>query len=152
LETDRVSEISAAVGGQVGTLHHSSLVTVARERVLEACMLVVEDGQFYHLSTITGLDEGETIAIFYHFWKGTGFITVKTSVPKADPRVPSVSASLPSALFYEAEVMDMLGVVFEGNAMVGKKLLLPDAYPPQAPPPLRKEADPEKIRKMMGLE
>jgi len=152
LETDRVSKISAAVGGQAGTLRHSSLLTVATERVLEACILVVEDGQFYHLSTITGLDEGETIAVFYHFWKGNGFITVKTSVPKADPKLPSVSASLPSALFYEAEVMDMLGVVFEGNPMVGKKLLLPDAYPPQAPPPLRKEADPEKIRKMMGLE
>jgi len=152
LETDRVSKISAAVGDHAGTLRHSSLLTVAPERVLEACMLVVEDGQFYHLSTITGLDEGETIDVFYHFWKGNGFITVKTSVPKADPKLPSVSASLPSALFYEAEVMDMLGVVFEGNPMVGKKLLLPDAYPPQAPPPLRKEADPEKIRKMMGLE
>jgi len=152
LEAERASEISAAVGGQVGALHHSALVTVAPERVLEACKLVVEDGQFYHLSTITGVDEGETISIFYHFWKGGGFITVKTSVPKSNPRLPSVSPSLPAALFYEAEVMDMLGVLFEGNPLVGRKLLLPDAYPPQAPPPLRKEADPEKIRKMMGLE
>ncbi len=152
METERLSEVSAAVGGQIGALQHSGLVTVAPERVCEACMMVVRDGQFYHLSTITGVDEGDSVAIFYHFWKGGGFLTVKTSVPKASPRLPSVSLSLPAALFYEAEVMDMLGVVFEGNPMVGRKLLLPDAYPPQAPPPLRKEADPEKIRRMMGLE
>lgn len=152
METDRVSKISTALGAQVAAMRHSSLLTVPPERVQEACTLVVEDGQFYHLATITGLDEGETLAIFYHFWKGSSFITIKTSVPKANPKLPSVSGSLPSAVFYEAEIMDMLGVVFDGNPMVGKKLLLPDAYPPEAPPILRKEADPEKIRKMMGLE
>ncbi|HUI01028.1 MAG TPA: NADH-quinone oxidoreductase subunit C [Nitrososphaerales archaeon] len=152
METERAARISAAVGGQVGSLRHSALVTVAPDRVVEACKLVVEDGQYYHLSTITGIDEGENISVLYHFWKGGGFVTVKTSVPKSNPRLPSVSASLPAALFYEAEVMDMLGVVFEGNPRMGTKLLLPDAYPPEAPPPLRKEADPEKIRKMMGLE
>lgn len=152
METQRASEISAAVGGSPGALQHSALVTVPPERVAEACALVVLDGQYYHLTTITGLDEGEVITIFYHFWRGESFITIKTSVPKANPRLASVSNSLPSALLYEAEVMDMLGVVFEGNPFAGRKLLLPDSYPPQAPPPLRKEADPEKIRKMMGLE
>lgn len=152
METEKASEISAVVGGQLGTMRHSVLLTVAPERLVETCKLVVADGQLYHLTTVTGLDGGEAFEIFYHFWKGSAFLTVKTSVPKADPRLPSVSGSLPAALFYEAEVMDMLGVVFEGNPMVGKKLLLPDSYPPEAPPPLRKDADPEKIRRMMGLE
>jgi len=63
-----------------------------------------------------------------------------------------VSEFIPSATLYEAEIQDLLGVAFEGNPYLGKKLLLPDDYPPDATPPLRKDADPEKIRKMMKLE
>ncbi len=152
MEIDRVAKISAATGAQVTRLGNSTVLAVGPDLVLETCRLVVEDGQFYHLTTVSGMDEGETIGVLYHFWRGKEFISVKTSVPKASPMIPSISTALPAALFYEAEVMDMLGVVFVGNPLVGKKLLLPETYPPEAPPPLRKEADPEKIRRMMHLE
>jgi hypothetical protein len=35
---------------------------------------------------------------------------------------------------------------------LGKKLILPDVYPPDAPPPLQKGTEPHKIKKMMELE
>jgi NADH:ubiquinone oxidoreductase subunit C len=152
METERVTKISSAVGGQVRRIQNSWILEVGPDHIGDACRMVVEDGEYYHLSTITGLDSGEKIDVLYHFWRGKEFINLKTSVPKADPRLRSISDILPAALFYEAEVMDLLGVVFENNPLVGKKLLLPDAYPENAPPPLRKEADPEKIRRMMGLE
>lgn len=152
MESELASRISAALGGAASSSRSSEYVTVEPSKVVEACKLVAAEGDFYHLTTITGVDDGESIGLLYHFWRGKEFLTVKTSVPKANPTLPSISADLPVAIFYEAEVMDMLGVVFEGNPMVGKKLLLPDVYPPEAPPPLRREADPEKIRRMMGLE
>ena len=68
------------------------------------------------------------------------------------PSIPSVTGALPAATLYESEVADLFGVRFEGNPVTGRKLLLPDTYPKDAPPPMTKEANPEKIRKMMGLE
>ncbi len=130
----------------------STVLAVSPAKVAEACRGVSALPGLYHLSTITGMDLGEEIALLYHFWEGRRFVQVRTQVPKADPRLPSVSSLIPSATLYEAEIQDLLGVVFEGNPYVGKKLLLPDSYPPEAPPPLRKDADPEKIRKMMELE
>jgi Ni,Fe-hydrogenase III component G len=127
-------------------------VVVGPEKIVDACKLVVQDGEFYHLTTITAIDEGQVISIFYHFWRGKEFLTVKTSVPKTEPRLQSITEAVPAAVFYEAEVADLLGVTFVGSPMAGKKLLLPDSYPPQAPPPLRKESNPAQLRKMMGLD
>lgn len=152
METDRVSKLAAAVEATATRQRNSVILAVRPERIVEACKLVVADGEFYHLTTITAIDEGQAIAIFYHFWRGREFITVKTSVPKTDPRLQTIAEAIPAALFYEAEVADMLGVVFLGSPMAGKKLLLPDNYPPQTPPPLRKESNPDQLRKMMGLD
>ena len=106
----------------------------------------------FHLSTMTGFDWGETIEILYHFWQGKRFVDVRTSVPKSAPRMKSVSGEIAAATLYEAEIQDILGVSFDGNPFQGKRLLLPDNYPAEAPPPLTKEANPEKISKMLELE
>lgn len=125
---------------------------VRPDQLIEACVSVSSIPGLYHLSTITGVDLGQQIALMYHFWRGREFVVVATEVPKTDPRLPSLSGMLPAATLYEAEVKDLLGVKFEGNPFAERRLLLPDSYPAEAPPPLLKEADPEKIRKMMGLE
>jgi Ni,Fe-hydrogenase III component G len=130
----------------------STILQVPPSEAAEACLAVSKLPGFYHLSTITGMDQGETIALLYHFWQGRRFIVVKTEVPKGDARLRSLAPDLPSATLYEAEIQDLLGVTFYGNPYVGKRLLLPDSYPADAPPPLRSEADPRKIRKEMGLE
>lgn len=130
----------------------STIVSVPPDKVTEACVAVASLPGLNHLSTITGMDLGEQIAILYHFWQGRHFVQVRTLVPKSAPRLRSLSASIAAATLYEAEIQDILGVAFDGNPYLGKKLLLPDNYPADAPPPLRKEADPEKIRKMMELE
>jgi Ni,Fe-hydrogenase III component G len=138
--------------GQLTSGKKYQIITVKPERVLEACKAVSSLPGLYHLSTITALDLGKEVSIYYHFWQGKRFLVVKTNVPKANPTVPSITSDLPAATLYESEVADLFGVRFAGNPMTGKRLLLPDTYPRDAPPPLTKEADPEKIRKMMGLE
>ena len=144
--------LAAKLGGSVATHLKTVELNVPPDKVLEACKSVSSMPGLYHLSTITGLDLGEEIGLLYQFWQGRGFVVVRTAVPKTNPKIQSISETLPSATLYEAEIQDLLGVSFEGNPYLGKKLLLPDNYPAEAPPPLRKEADPEKIRKMMGLE
>lgn len=153
MDNDKFREIAADFGGTVSTNRNSSVLTVKLEDVHQACkMIAAELPNFYHLTTITGVDEGATISLYYHFWSLKEFLSLKTSVPKENLSIPSISDIFPSSLLYEAELKDMLGITFEGNSLKGHKLLLPDNYPPEAPPPLRKEADPEKIRKLMQLE
>jgi NADH:ubiquinone oxidoreductase subunit C len=152
LPTDDLTQLAASLGGTLSPGLKSTSLWVTPEKVPDACRAVSGLPGLYHLSTITGLDLGETIALHYHFWQGKAFVVVSTEVPKASPRLQSLSPFLPAATLYEAEIQDLLGVAFEGSPYLGKKLLLPDDYPADAPPPLRKEADPEKIRKMMKLE
>ncbi len=152
IDKEFISNLSQSLGGTLSEIRKSSVITVDPRSVKEACRLISGSSDLYHISTITGVDEGETVSLYYHFWKDEQFLTIKTQVPKSNPRLESASGVLPAATLYEAEVKDLLGVIFEGNPFMEGKLLLPDNYPPDAPPPLRKEADPEKIRKMMGLE
>jgi len=152
LSIESMQAIAAETGGTVNEIKKAIILNVSREKVPEACAKVASMPGFYHLSTITALDMGEQIAVMYHFWKGKMFATVKTTVPKTDARIPSVTAVVPAAVFYEAEVKDLMGVFFEGNPYMKGRFVLPDEYPADAPAPLRKEADPAKIRKMLGLE
>ena len=152
MSSEELTGLAVKLGGSVTTHVKTVELNVPPDKVLEACKSVSSMPGLYHLSTVTGLDLGEEIGILYQFWQGRGFVVVRTVVPKTDARLQSISGSLPSATFYEAEIQDLLGVSFEGNPYLGKRLLLPDDYPAEAPPPLRKEADPKKIRKMMGLE
>ena len=152
MSSDALAGLAAKLGGSVVSHVKSVELVVSPDKVPEACKTIASMTGFYHLSTITGLDLGEEIGILYHFWQGKSFLVVRTSLPKTNARIKSITESLPSAVLYEAEIQDLLGVAFEGNPYLGKKLLLPDKYPADAPPPLRKEADPDKIRKMLELE
>jgi NADH:ubiquinone oxidoreductase subunit C len=152
LSSEELEELAAKLGGSLSTHLKTVELNVSPEKVLEACKSVSSIPGLYHLSTITGIDQGDQIGILYQFWQGRRFVVVRTAVSKTNPKIQSISGSLTSATLYEAEIQDLLGVSFEGNPYLGRRLLLPDNYPAEAPPPLRKDADPEKIRKMMELE
>jgi NADH:ubiquinone oxidoreductase subunit C len=153
LDDGKLEVIVTKTGAQVTKDRRSTVLTVSSDKVREMFKILQEElPDFYHLSTITGFDEGGTIGVLYHFWKGQEFLSIKTSVPKENAALDTISDLLPAAILYEAEVKDLLGVEFKGNRVARQRLILPDSYPPDAPPPLRKEADPEKIRKMMQLE
>ena len=152
MSEDELSRLASDLSGELRRRKNSVTIGVKREVVLDACQKITSLPGFYHLSTISGVDLGQEIELLYHFWKGREIVSIKTRVPKVDPHVRSLSGVLPSSLLYEAEVKDLLGVQFDGNPLMGQKLLLPDAYPADAPPPLTKDADPEKIRRAMELE
>ena len=152
MSEEQVRALAAELGATVGTNTKTIELIVPPDKVPIACQRVAAIPGLYHLSTMTGYDKGDSIEILYHFWQGKRFVDVRTSVPKAAPRMKSISNVVIAATLYEAEIQDILGVSFDGNPYQGKRLLLPDNYPAEAPPPLTKEANPDKIRKMLELE
>jgi NADH:ubiquinone oxidoreductase subunit C len=50
------------------------------------------------------------------------------------------------------EIHDLFGVTFTGNPWINLKLLLPDNWPADLPPPLLKTTKPAEIRKRLHLE
>jgi len=150
--SEEAKAIGAKLGGTVEAIMGCNVIQVDPAKVKEACASVASLPGYYHLSTIAATDRVDRIEITYFFWRGKSFFIVRTSVPKTDPKLDSISGTLPGATLYEAEIQDLFGVAFTGSPYAGKRLLLPDSYPSDAPPPFRTEADPEKIRKLMKLD
>lgn len=59
--------------------------------------------------------------------QSTDRLTVKVRVPLADPVVPSVTPSWPTANHQEREVYDMFGVIFSGHPDL-RRILMPEDY------------------------
>jgi len=68
----------------------------------------------WFLSTISGVDQGELFELLYHFGDTTGSIHVRTSIPKANPRLPSICGVIPGAVLYEREIQEMFGITVDG--------------------------------------
>jgi Ni,Fe-hydrogenase III component G len=84
---------------------------------------------FSMLSTITGLDEGERFGLIYHLASETGILlNIKTSIPKEDPILQTVTGYFPSAEMYEREMADLLGMNVKGLT-AGNRYPLPDDWP-----------------------
>jgi NADH:ubiquinone oxidoreductase subunit C len=90
-----------------------------------------------HLSTISGVDKGETFEILYHFASPAANINVRTEVPKATPHVETITAAIPGAILYERELQDMFGLVID-HIPDPRPLVVPDDWP-AANYPLRKD-------------
>ena len=131
---------------------HETLVEVEQEYVKQFVSKVWNDGISRRLSTITGLDLGERIGIIYHFWQNQNTLHVRTTVQKTSPTAVSVVDIIPGAILYEMEIHDLFGVTFVGNPWMDKKLLLPDTWPDDLPPPLLKTSKSPEIRKRLKLE
>ncbi len=131
---------------------HETLVEVEQQYVKKFVSKVWNDGISRRLSTITGLDLGERIGIIYHFWQNQNTLHVRTTVKKTSPTAVSVVDIIPGAILYEMEIHDLFGVTFVGNPWMDKKLLLPETWPDDLPPPLLKTSKSPEIRKRLKLE
>jgi NADH:ubiquinone oxidoreductase subunit C len=109
-------------------------LTLPPEHIHPAVHLLVTRFDVRHLSTITGEDMSSEIVLLYHFWDRRG-LTLRTRLPLQDPRITTVVDLVPGAAFYEREVSEMLGVIFEGHPDP-RALLLPDDW--DGGPPLRR--------------
>ena len=155
-----MSEIVTRLGGyaeEVGTKlttlrKNESIVEVGQDNLKTFVSHLVNDLHVHHLMTITGLDLGQNLGITYHFSMERDTIHVRTLVPKTKPVAVSIVDIVPGSILYEMELHDMFGIEFVGNPWKDQKLLLPDDWPNDLPPPLLKSSKADQIRKRLGLE
>lgn len=110
-----------------------TILAVPPDCLLQVVTILVDRFGVHHLSTITGQGLDSEIELLYHFLHGRG-LTLRVRLPDEDPVIESVTDRIPGATFYEREVAEMLGVVFEGHPDP-RPLLLPDDWDEE--PPLR---------------
>ena len=90
---------------------------------------IVNGMEFRHLCTITGLDEGESLALIYHVARADGTVlSLKTRIPKTDPVLQTITDLFPDGTSYERELVDLLGARVEGLP-AGHRYPLPDNWP-----------------------
>ena len=87
---------------------------------------------FDAMMCITGIDEGvesENLAVIYnlHSMKHNHKLEIYVSMPKSDPKVPSVEQIWRVADWFEREVYDMFGIEFEGHRDL-RRILLPSDW------------------------
>ena len=106
---------------------------------------IVEDwikaGLDIHLSTIVGIDENDRIDVMYYFMNRKSYdtIAIVTGLDRENPKTDSID-DLVSSAFYEGEVREMLGVIFEGNEI--SRVFLPEKW--DSGYPLRKDWKPKE--------
>jgi NADH-quinone oxidoreductase subunit C len=90
--------------------------------------------RFELLSGVSGVhypdDAGAELHAVYHLLSMTynRRIRLEVAVPDADPHVPSIVATYPTADWHERETYDMFGIVFDGHPAL-TRILMPDDWP-----------------------
>ena len=115
-------------------------VTVARDKILEACRYLKGQCGFDMLTDIAGVDnygDDPRYAVVYHVYSLTHrcMVRLKVAVPEDDMLVDSVVPVWRTADWHEREVFDMFGIRFRNHPNL-KRILMWDGYPYH---PLRKD-------------
>jgi NADH-quinone oxidoreductase subunit C len=112
--------------------------------MLNAVLELLKRKGFSHLSLITGVDriKDGVFEVFYTLfrWETGETLLVKSSVSRDKPVITSVMHLWPTARFYERDVHEFFGIVFDGNPDL-KPLILENW---KEMPPMRKDFDPQK--------
>ncbi len=92
---------------------------VPSERLLDVCRWLRDNPEFdmSYLSFVSAIDWPDRFEVVYHLASvnlGHG-LTLKTSIPKERPSIPSVVELWPGADWHEREAYDLFGIVFEGH-------------------------------------
>jgi NADH-quinone oxidoreductase subunit C len=137
IEADFKDKIaSVAVSGQ-----KEVLVTSKPEAYLSLCRDLRDrsDYNFQHLSCLTAVDypKDNKITVVCHLWsyQKAHQLTVKVDCDRANPKVPTLVPVWESANWFEREVFDLYGVVFEGHPDL-RRIMMPEDYTKY---PLRKD-------------
>ena len=140
-DTEIIERIQGLLGGRVLAIANPAerriFLTVAPKELPEAVRTLRDGLGFTYLATITGLDNGAAFELLYHFANAHACLTVRTEIPRSEPRVPAVTPVIPGAILYEREIQDMFGIVVEGLSDP-RPLIVPDDWPPENYP-LRKD-------------
>jgi NADH-quinone oxidoreductase subunit C len=130
---EKLNESFTGEGLTVGDTPDMALLTVEREQLVDICKKLRHDAPFHfdYLMSVTAVDrpEDNIFELVYHLY-AMGHrcaVCVKTTVPRDNPIVPSVSEIWPAADWHERETYDLFGVLFAGHKDL-RRILLPDEW------------------------
>ena len=129
IEADFKDKIqSAAVSAQ------KEVIVVAKaESYIALCqdLKAKPDFDFQHLSCLTAVDypKDNKITVVCHLWSyhKCHQLTLKVDVDRANPKIPTVETVWKAANWFEREVFDLYGVVFEGHSDL-RRIMMPEDY------------------------
>ncbi len=152
VETARENEIVESLRARLGNdLIEAKIqkprrvfATVTSSALPSTVQFLKDNFDIKHVSTITGVDQGNEIGVYFHLMGARQkadsheiVLSLKATTSKTEPRLPSMTTIIPGAALYEREVHDMFGVIFEGHPDLSP-LIIPDGWPANLYP-LRKE-------------
>ena len=120
------------------SIKNEVVIEIPGEKLQEVVIALLNQLDFYHLTTITVQDRGDDIdqlEVQYNFWKGFG-LTLLIRLAKDSAVLSSITDIIPGADFYEREAAEMFGIQF-ANRTETPPLLLPDDW--DSDPPMLKK-------------
>jgi NADH:ubiquinone oxidoreductase subunit C len=109
-------------------------ISVAKEQVIDVAIFLHKE-KYLRLSIATGIDTRDGFEILYHFShdKTGTYFTIKTLLPKDNPKIKSLAPIYTAANWIEREMHELLGIDFEGHPNL-KPLLTSDDWPEEKYP------------------
>jgi len=121
---------------------HRIFVTVPLAQSKEVIKYLKENFGMTHITTITAIDVGDNIEVIYHLFSNGVSLNLRTSAPKDNPVIDTITDVLPGAILYEREIQDLLGIKVKDHPDP-RRLVLPEDWP-EGVYPLRKDWSPKE--------
>lgn len=116
------------------------LITVKKERLMDASIFLKEKLEFDHIASVSGLDypDRNEFEVVYHIYSITKktLAEVKVAISRNDAKLPSLIPVWPGINYHERETWEMFGIEFQGHPNL-TRFLLPEEW--DKIPPFRKD-------------
>jgi len=118
-------------------VHRGEITFFVRREDLAAVVRLLRDDEALRFELCSGVsgvhypgDTGRELHAVYHLLSMTHNrrIRLEVTAPDADPHIPSVCATYPTADWHERETFDFFGIVFDGHPGL-TRIQMPDDWP-----------------------
>lgn len=139
LVANLVSRFSAAIESGVSQ-HNQVILYVDPSRIVEVCTFLRDEHAFNRASSVTALDwypQEPRFEVVYllHSVSSKQRLRLKCRVSGENPTIDSVTAVWSGANWYEREVFDLFGIVFNNHPDL-RRIMMPEGWDGH---PLRKD-------------
>ncbi len=140
-DADIIEKAKQALGDKLAEITNPArrrlFIKFLPQNLLQGTTILRDVFGMTHVSTISGVDLGQTFEIIYHFSTPEADFNVRTEIPRDNPHVDSITPAIPGAILYEREVQEMFGIIID-NIPDPRRLLIADDWP-EGEYPLRKD-------------
>ena len=141
-EEKLIEEINETSGYDVFTLKSPRRLEgrIPAENIHSVLSALRNNVGFEHLSAISCVDwiNVSEFELVYHLWsyRDNVLVSIKTRIARDPARMATITDLWQTAAFFERDIYEMFGVIFDGNPNWDEKYILTDW---EGPPPMRKD-------------